>query len=81
LSIAILPFLAPITLIIASVLAFRGPKFRPAETLRIVEIAALVALGIALFSGFLLILNGPASSGLIGAAVWASPPGSTRSAR
>jgi NAD(P)H-quinone oxidoreductase subunit 5 len=29
-SIAILPFLAPIALIIASVLAFRGPEFRPA---------------------------------------------------
>jgi NAD(P)H-quinone oxidoreductase subunit 5 len=67
LSIAILPFLAPITLIIASVLAFRGPKFRPAETVRITEIATLVALGIAVFSGFLLIVNGPASSGLIGA--------------
>jgi hypothetical protein len=50
-SIAILPFLAPIALIIASVLAFRGPKFRPADTLRITEIAALGALGIALFSG------------------------------
>jgi NAD(P)H-quinone oxidoreductase subunit 5 len=67
LSIAILPFLAPITLIIASVLAFRGPKFRPADTVRITEIATLVALGIAVFSGFLLIVNGPASSGLIGA--------------
>jgi NAD(P)H-quinone oxidoreductase subunit 5 len=65
-SIAILPFLAPIALIIASVLAFRGPEFRPTQTLRIVEIAALAALGIALFSGLLLILTGPASSVLIG---------------
>jgi hypothetical protein len=38
-SIAILTFLAPIALIAASVLAFRGPEFRPARTLRIAEIA------------------------------------------
>jgi NAD(P)H-quinone oxidoreductase subunit 5 len=65
-SIAILPFLAPVALIVASVLAFRGPEFRPAGTLRVVEMIALGALGVAVFSGLLLILNGPASSGLIG---------------
>jgi NAD(P)H-quinone oxidoreductase subunit 5 len=65
-SIAILPFLAPVALIVASVLAFRGPEFRPAGTLRAVEMIALGALGVAVFSGLLLILNGPASSGLIG---------------
>jgi hypothetical protein len=38
-TIAILTFLAPIALIAASVLAFRGPEFRPARTLRIAEMA------------------------------------------
>jgi NAD(P)H-quinone oxidoreductase subunit 5 len=65
-SIAILPFLAPVALITASVLAFRGAQFRPSDTLRLVEIAAIVAMGIALFSGALLILGGPATSPLIG---------------
>jgi NAD(P)H-quinone oxidoreductase subunit 5 len=65
-SIAILPFLAPVALITASVLAFRGAQFRPSDTLRLVEIAAIVAMGIALFSGVLLILGGPATSPLIG---------------
>jgi NAD(P)H-quinone oxidoreductase subunit 5 len=65
-TIAILTFLAPIALIAASVLAFRGPEFRPARTLRIAEMVALGALGVALFSALLLILNGPATSLLIG---------------
>ena len=65
-SIAILPFLAPLALIVAAVLASRGPQFRPADMLRAVEISALVALGIAVLSGVLLIVNGPATSPLIG---------------
>ncbi len=65
-STAILLFFAPIALILASVVAFRGPEFRPAQTLRIVERMALGAVGIALLSGILLILNGPATSALFG---------------
>jgi len=65
-SIAILPFLAPLALIVAAVLASRAPQFRPADMLRAVEIAALVALGVAVLSGVLLIVNGPATSPLIG---------------
>jgi hypothetical protein len=56
-SIAILPFLAPIALIAASVLAFRGPEFRPARPLRIVEIARSARWASRFFSGFLLILE------------------------
>ena len=64
--IAILPFFAPIALIIAAVLAFRGPQMRPAKTLRGVEAAALGALAVAMLSGLVLIFSGPATSPLIG---------------
>jgi hypothetical protein len=81
-SIAILPFLAPITLIIASVLAFRGPEFRPAGTLRITEIDRARRVG---HRGLLGLPADPERSGQQRAhrrsAVSASPPGSTRSAR
>ncbi len=63
---AVLPFLAPLALIFAAVLAFRGQQLRPVQTLRGVEAASLAALAVAVVSGVLLILNGPITSGLIG---------------
>lgn len=65
-SIAILPFLAPAVLILAAVLAFRGPQMRPLQTLKWVEMASLVALAVAVLSGVLLLTNGPATSPLLG---------------
>lgn len=64
--IATLPFLAPIALIVAAVLAFKGPHMRPTHVLRRVELASLVALVVAALTGLLLVLNGPATSQLIG---------------
>jgi NAD(P)H-quinone oxidoreductase subunit 5 len=65
-SIAILPFLAPIALIIASVLAFRGPEFRPARDAAHHRDRGARRVGHRAVFGLLLILNGPATSGLIG---------------
>jgi NAD(P)H-quinone oxidoreductase subunit 5 len=65
-SIAILLFLAPLALIAASVLAFRGPDMRPARVLRQIEGIALAAFAVAVLSGVALIASGPATSGLIG---------------
>ena len=65
-SIAILPFLAPIALALAAVIAFRGPGMRPAGLLRIVEAITLVALAAAVVSCVALLVAGPATSVLIG---------------
>ncbi|GAB5447920.1 proton-conducting transporter transmembrane domain-containing protein [Gymnodinialimonas sp.] len=65
--IALLPYLAPLALIAGAILAFRGPQMRPTQELAKVEIASLVALGVAVLSALVLILTGPASSLLIGA--------------
>jgi NAD(P)H-quinone oxidoreductase subunit 5 len=61
-----LPLLAPLALIIAAVLAFRGAEKRPGMLLRIVEGATLFALAAAVLSAFRLMNEGSATSGLIG---------------
>ncbi|WP_439155151.1 proton-conducting transporter transmembrane domain-containing protein [Yoonia sp.] len=65
--ITFLPVLAPLVFFAASVLAFRGAPLRPAAVLRLVDGAALVALAVAAVSALVLIMNGPATSPLIGA--------------
>ncbi len=64
--IAFLPYLAPIALVAAAVLAFRGPLVRPVDVLGKVEVAALAALAVAALSGIVLAISGPATSPLIG---------------
>ncbi|MEM5474625.1 proton-conducting transporter membrane subunit [Hoeflea sp. AS60] len=65
-SIAVLPFLAPLALAFAAVLAFRGPEMRPARVLRTIEWITLAALAAAVSSGLALLASAPATSGLIG---------------
>lgn len=65
--IATLPFLAPLALIVAASLAFRGPALRPGTVLRWVEVLALLALVIAGLSALALIAVGPANSVTLGA--------------
>ncbi|WP_227269721.1 proton-conducting transporter transmembrane domain-containing protein [Roseobacter weihaiensis] len=65
-SIALLSFLAPAVLILAALLAFRGPQMRPLQPLKWVERAALVAVAVAGLSGVLLLAHGPATSPLLG---------------
>ncbi len=62
----VLPFLAPLALIVASVLAFRGAAMRPGAVLRIIEGTTLVALVTAVLSFFTLMTEGSATSSLIG---------------
>lgn len=62
----VLPFLAPLALIVASVLAFRGAAMRPGAVLRIIEGTTLVALAAAVLSAFVLMTEGSSTSGLIG---------------
>ena len=63
---ATLPFLAPLALIAAAVLAFRGPQMRPTETLKTIEYATLAAFAAAVLSVLALIFGGPATSPLLG---------------
>ncbi len=65
-SFAILLFLAPLALIAAAVLAFRGPQMRPAHVLRWAEQLTLAAIAIAVLSTIALLAEGPATSGLMG---------------
>ena len=65
-SIAILPLLAPLALIIAAVLAFRGPAMRPGRLLRVIEGIAIAALAVAVFSCLALITEGPATGSVAG---------------
>ena len=62
----VLPFLAPLALIVASVLGFRGAAVRPGAVLRVIEGTTLVALAFAVLSAFSLMTEGSATSGLIG---------------
>ena len=64
--IAALPLLAPLVLIFAAVLAFRGPKVRPTRTLAMIEVLALGAFAVAALSSFGLVAYGPATSGVLG---------------
>ncbi len=65
-SFATLLFLAPLALIAAAVLAFRGPQMRPANVLRWAEQLTLAALAIAVLLTIALLVEGSATSGLIG---------------
>ncbi|MFN3227597.1 MAG: proton-conducting transporter membrane subunit [Hyphomicrobiales bacterium] len=63
---ALLAFLAPLALIAAAILAFRGPAFRPAQTVKLAEIAALTAFAVSALVGVLLLVSGPATSPTLG---------------
>ncbi len=65
-SIALLPFLAPLILIVAAVLAFRGPHMRPAQVLNLIELMTLAALAVAVLSCLALLAAGPSTSDLAG---------------
>jgi len=65
---AVLLFLAPLALIAASVIAFRGPQMRPRKALRLIEAISLVALGAAVLSGLAVMAEGATSTGLMGIA-------------
>ncbi len=54
--------LAPLALLFAAVLAFRGPGLRPAATLRLAGIASLAALALSALAVLLLLLLGGAGS-------------------
>lgn len=60
----LLPLFAPVALLAAAVLAFRGPAFRPAEVLRRASLAALAALLVAAGSLALLLLAGAGNAPL-----------------
>lgn len=60
----LLPLLAPLALLAAAFLAFRGPGPRPAQTLRSANLAALAALGVTVASLALLLLAGSGTAPL-----------------
>jgi NAD(P)H-quinone oxidoreductase subunit 5 len=60
----LLPLLAPLALILAAILAFRGPGLRPARSLRAASLAAAAALAVAVASLALLVLHGPGAAPL-----------------
>jgi NAD(P)H-quinone oxidoreductase subunit 5 len=60
----LLPLLAPLALIAAAVVAFRGPGLRPVASLRWAGLAAGAALAVAVASAVLLALAGPGSATL-----------------
>lgn len=65
--ISILPIFAPLLMIAAAVLAFRAPGMRPGPVVKTVEIAAMLAIAVAVVCAVILILAGPATSLLLGA--------------
>lgn len=65
-SVATLLYLAPLALITASVLAFRGPPMRPAGILPTIERLTLAALGAAVLASVGLLAKAASTTGLIG---------------
>jgi NAD(P)H-quinone oxidoreductase subunit 5 len=65
---AVLLYLAPLALLVAAALAFRGPDMRPTYVLRLTQGLSLAALAAAVLSGFALLTEGSMTSGLIGLA-------------
>ena len=63
---ALFTYLAPLVLIAAAVIAFRGPAFRPRLTARIAEAAALLTIAISGFTAAMLLVYGPATSAVLG---------------
>ena len=66
----LLPFLAPLALVAATVAAFRERDVRPARSPQLAERLALLALVVALASACLPILHGSATGALIGVGTW-----------
>jgi NAD(P)H-quinone oxidoreductase subunit 5 len=63
------PLLAPAIIVVAMAFAFTTPGRRPGRAPRIAEMAALAALAVAVLSGLILLVSGPASSAVLGIAV------------
>ncbi|MEM8664540.1 MAG: proton-conducting transporter membrane subunit, partial [Pseudomonadota bacterium] len=63
---ALFPLLGPVALVVAAIVAFKGPGQRPRLSLRFAEGATLLALAVAVLSAALLGLWGPGTSPLIG---------------
>ena len=63
-----LPLLAPLILIACALHLHRGPKAAPYERAQLSEYGMLAALGVAVLSTVVLILNGAGTSVLIGVA-------------
>lgn len=61
-----LPLVAPLTLVAAAYVAFVGPQFRPRRSVRLAELATLVALGVAVATAFLLVVAGTGTSPILG---------------
>ncbi|WP_309643967.1 NADH-quinone oxidoreductase subunit L [Phenylobacterium sp.] len=66
LPIDLLPFAAPLALLVSAVVGFADPGRRPRFLPRVAEASALVALAVAAVSAGFLILHGPGDSRLIG---------------
>ncbi len=67
-SYTLLPLLAPTVLLVSAIFALAQPGQRPRFVPGLVEAAALIALVAALGSAVLLVLNGPGTGSLLGAA-------------
>jgi len=66
LPIELLPFAAPLSLLLSAVAGFLSPGRRPRILPRLAEVSALVALAVGVISAGRLILHGPSASRLIG---------------
>lgn len=63
---ALFAYLAPLALIIAAIVAFTGPAFRPRLTVWIAEASALLAIAISGAAAVMLLVYGPATSPVLG---------------
>ncbi|PTS76915.1 oxidoreductase, partial [Sphingomonas sp. HMWF008] len=64
----LLPFAAPLALLLSAVVAFVAPPRSAGRTARLAEAAALLSLGIAAISAIVLLSHGPVDSRVIGLA-------------
>ena len=64
--ICLLPLLAPLMLALAAVASFLKPGRRPGFTLKVIEAAAIAAIGVAIISTIVLVRQGAGTSPLIG---------------
>ena len=62
----LLPYAAPLALLLSAAVGFLSPGRRPRKVNRLAEVSALLALGIAVVSAALLFTHGPWDSTLIG---------------
>lgn len=63
----LLPYAAPLALLLSAVVAFTNPGRRPRGVPRLAEVMALAALGVSVISAVLLVTHGSGDSRLIGA--------------